>query len=431
MKQNYSYLIFSISLLTCLLFSACEKERLIIEQPEVGNGTGDIADITTLIQPQLTSATFPYAIKKEVGVKDVKLYPVEGEGEVTLRHSIYPFYAFEKNNSNGDYYVIKSEVAVANENMYKGYTKHHFDKSSTNICGYYMREMRVSYELKDKDGNKVGEFPVGHSPTPFTTIGSVTYTSGFSWSLNAQIRIGSDTIAVKPLIGSVSYSNEVKRNIQDMDVRNTSSDQAAHYAFALNNLPADKPETSYIPKLPPPSLSINTGTYFQEFIWRVPTTKDFQGDDVKFTLTQKVEIDYGICYSVTRSYTQAEDAGVSLACELEEHVETVRDSSTIDLISPCRIPVGKLKITNKNNGQYVSQIAIAKNGGQPTVVSKGSIAFDKSFETYLNVGNYKVEFKMGKTSKEVKTYTLAYDVAEIAQDETLELFSDYDFVKAD
>ena len=30
--------------------------------------------------------------------------------------------------------------------------------------------------------------------------------------------------------------------------------------------------------------------------------------------------------------------------------------------------------------------------------------------------------------KDVKTYTLAYDVAEVAQDETLELFSDYDFI---
>ena len=432
MKHVYSHSILAFSLLSCLFFSACEKEQaggddfFEEEPPPIENTTDDIDE---LIIPQQTSITFPYQVKKEVGKKDIALYPVEGEGEVTLRHSIYPFYAFEKNNSNGDYYLIKSEVAVTNDKMYQGYMQQLFQdeaqrlQTTTHICGFYLREIRVRYELVDKDGKTVGEFPTGHSPTPLTTVGSTTYTTGFSWSLGAQIRIGRDTLKVSPLIWNIAYKNEAKRNIQDMDVRNTSSDEIAKYAFTLNNLPSSNTESRYTPKLPPPPLSISTNTYAQEFIWRVPSTKDFQGDDVKFTLHQKVEIDYGVCYSLSSP------VGRGPRYDLEEYVETVRDSSAIEFIPPCRIPMGMLKITNKNKGQYIKDIAIAKEGEEPKVLSKGSFAYGKSFETYINVGEYDVEFKMGSTSKNVKTYTLDHDCAEIAQDETLELFSDYDFIQ--
>lgn len=432
MKHVYSHSILAFSLLSCLFFSACEKEQaggddfFEEEPPPIENTTDDIDE---LIIPQQTSITFPYQVKKEVGKKDIALYPVEGEGEVTLRHSIYPFYAFEKNNSNGDYYLIKSEVAVTNDKMYQGYMRQLFQdeaqrlQTTTHICGFYLREIRVRYELVDKDGKTVGEFPTGHSPTPLTTVGSTTYTTGFSWSLGAQIRIGIDTLKVSPLIWNIAYKNEAKRNIQDMDVRNTSSDEIAKYAFTLNNLPSSNTESRYTPKLPPPPLSISTNTYAQEFIWRVPSTKDFQGDDVKFTLHQKVEIDYGVCYSLTSPL------GRGPRYDLEEYVETVRDSSAIEFIPPCRIPMGMLKITNKNKGQYIKDITIAKEGEEPKVLSKGSFAYGKSFQIYVDVGKYDVEFKMGSTSKNVKTYTLDHDFAEIAQDETLELFSDYDFIQ--
>ena len=431
MKQVYLHRILAFSLLSCLFFSACEKEQAggddSFEEPPPFENTTD--DIAALIIPQQTSVTFPYQIKKEVGKKIIALYPVEGEGEVTLRHSIYPFYAFEKSNSNGDYYLIKSEVAVTNEKMYQGYMKQLFQddakglRTTTHICGFYLREIRVRYELVDKDGKTVGEFPTGHSPTPLTTVGSTTYTTGFSWSLGAQIRIGIDTLKVSPLIWNIAYNNEAKRNIQDMDVRNTSSDEIAKYAFTLNNLPSSNTESRYTPKLPPPPLSISTNTYAQEFIWRVPSTKDFQGDDVKFTLHQKVEIDYGVCYSLTSPL------GRGPRYDLEEYVETVRDSSAIEFIPPCRIPMGMWKITNTNKGQYIKDITIAKEGEEPKVLSKGSFAYGKSFQIYVDVGKYDVEFKMGSTSKNVKTYTLDHDFAEIAQDETLELFSDYDFIQ--
>lgn len=432
MKHVYSHSILAFSLLSCLFFSACEKEQaggddfFEEEPPPIENTTDDIDE---LIIPQQTSITFPYQVKKEVGKKDIALYPVEGEGEVTLRHSIYPFYAFEKNNSNGDYYLIKSEVAVTNDKMYQGYMRQLFQdetqrlQTTTHICGFYLREIRVRYELVDKDGKTVGEFPTGHSPTPLTTVGSTTYTTGFSWSLGAQIRIGIDTLKVSPLIWNIAYKNEAKRNIQDMDVRNTSTGQTAQYAFTLNNLPSSNSEDGFRPKLPPPPLSISTNTYAQEFIWRVPETKDGQGDNTAFTLNQYVEVDYGICYSLTSQL------GLGPRYELEEYIETVKDSSSVKLNPPCRIPMGMLKITNKNKGQYIKDIAIAKEGEEPKVVSKGSLAYGKSFETYINVGEYDVEFKMGSTSKNVKTYTLDHDCAEIAQDETLELFSDYDFIQ--
>lgn len=208
MKPIYPYSILTFGLSLCLFFFACEKEQTgddicTEESPPIKNTTDDI---TALIIPQQTSVSFSYQVKTEVGKDEIAMYPVEGEGEVTLRHSIYPLYAFEQNSSNGDYYIVKSEVSVANEKMYKGYVSHLLQdekqrlKTTTHVCGFYMREVRVYYELVDKDGKTVGEFPVGHSPTPLTTIGSTTYTSGFSWSLGAQIRIGTDSISANPLL---------------------------------------------------------------------------------------------------------------------------------------------------------------------------------------------------------------------------------------
>ena len=89
-----------LPLLCSFLFLACEKE-------EAGNGgtgiddpppiTNSNDDITSLIQPQQTSVTFPYQ-KTDVIGNDLERYTVEGTGDVTLRSSIYPFYAFEKSN---------------------------------------------------------------------------------------------------------------------------------------------------------------------------------------------------------------------------------------------------------------------------------------------------------------------------------------------
>ena len=152
-----------LPLLCGFLFLACEKEEAgnggtgIDDPPPITNGNDDI---TSLIQPQQTSVTFPYQ-KTDVIGNDLERYTVEGTGDVTLRSSIYPFYAFEKSNSNGDYYLIKAEVSVHNENMYKNSTYSYkreapFDQwnyYTQRICGYYMREMRVSYELYDKYGN--------------------------------------------------------------------------------------------------------------------------------------------------------------------------------------------------------------------------------------------------------------------------------------
>ena len=76
--------------------------------------------------------------------------------------------------------------------MYQGYMKQLFQddakglRTTTHICGFYLREIRIRYELVDKEGNTVGVFPTGHSPTPTTTVGSTTYTAGFSWSLELK-----------------------------------------------------------------------------------------------------------------------------------------------------------------------------------------------------------------------------------------------------
>lgn len=69
MKQVYLHRILAFSLLSCLFFSACEKEQAggddSFEEPPPFENTTD--DIAALIIPQQTSVTFPYQIKKEVG----------------------------------------------------------------------------------------------------------------------------------------------------------------------------------------------------------------------------------------------------------------------------------------------------------------------------------------------------------------------------
>lgn len=415
--------------------AACDNEDTIVvfDEQEYPPPVNSECDISSATIPQTFSLSYPIGIKRELGNKIIGKYPIEGSGDVTLRHSIYKFYAFEGNENPGDYYIMQTEVTVESEGMYKGLSRYdykdNYNESTTHICGYYLLNMRLRYELVDSEGNTVGTFPFGESPKPLTTIGSTTYTYGRSWKVGGKFRIGvrPDTTGIvdyMPLVFNIAYNNSAKRNKKDMDVINNSTQNIVDYEFRINKLPAENAhkEGVFEPELPPTGLSIADNQQTQDFIWYIADTKDGQGNDVKFKMKQKIELDYGVCFSVSSF------VGKGPIDPLSEEIITLTHESEFDITPPNRTPMGKLKITNKNKKMFIKDVSFTRIGAaKPSARSRGSISFDKSYESYLDAGTYKVQFLMGHNSKDIKTYTLCDDSVRVNKNDDIELFSDFDF----
>ena len=95
---------------------------------------------------------------------------------------------------------------------------------------------------------------------------------------------------------------------------------------------------------------------------------------------------------------------------------------------PNRIPTGLLKITNTNEGEYISDVVITNEKGEVEYTSsgKGSVAYDDSFLRYIPTGTYTVEFKMGANVQSTKTYVLSEKIT-IRRGEEITLNSAFDF----
>lgn len=435
MKTNKYIILLVIALASALAFSCSDDETIVVfdEEEPYPPPSNDDGMINNIIQPSEYAMSFPYELKQTLGYKDTDYYPLEGTGTVTLKHRIYPFYVYEAVNGNGDYYVIQSEVIVENDNMYQGSKKYDYAddkyKAEVTLLGYYLKNVKTSYELLDNNGKVVGIFPFGQTPTPFTTIGSTTYTSGFSFSFGGKIRLGispKDSTYIglaklSPVVLKIGYTNKVTRNFNDLEVINNSTNNAAVYDFHVTRCPADNAGPSIYTPTEPALISISTDLHSEEWVWHVPATLDNEGEDVHFKIRQKVELIYGAAQSQFSLHT------LGLRHYLSENTYSIKKEAVFDIIPPCRNQMGNVKIVNKNKNMYIKDIKIQKEGAKyPSALSNGSLPYKGEFERSLDVGRYMITFSMGRKGNDVKTYTSDGYIT-VTKDKTLVLYSDFDF----
>lgn len=382
--------------------------------------------IDKLVDAQTITHTFGYKLEV-VEAKAILSKPdkITGNGTFTAKYSIYALYAFENQPSNGDYYIVNAEYTAHNATMCPVDESTHRWTSRHGgvycmLCGFYMTKFGVETSLCDNENSTttIGEFPTGYTPSPQTTQGSTSYTSGMNWGFGGDATFGMDTkgpsgsVTVK---GNLSFSNSQTRNIADVDILNQSNASAAKYVYVVNNLP--EAEKSHITT--PPLVSVSNATLFGSWIWRVPTTKNGSKDEF-WLCTNLSDIEFGSCHLY------------STALDFVSHTNRPDISNRkaySKIIPPNRVPTGLLKISNTNEGQYISDIVIANEQGQVeyTTKGKGSIPFNDAFLRYVPVGKYTIEFKMGSNNQSLKNYVLATGPIEIDVAEEYGLNSAFDF----
>ncbi len=390
-------------------------------------GSGETA-IDKLITAQTITHTYSYDLQIEeahaIGSNPDVIW---GDGDFTATYSIYPLYAFEGQPTTGDFYIVTAEYTAHNAKMcpkdpkdcplHKWNSKH--GAFVCKLCGFFLTRFNVETNLLTDKDSAIGSFPAGYSPTPQTSQGATSYSSGMSWNLGADVAVGTKNFSTidgsVTIKGGVTFSNSQSRTISDVDIMNQSSDKMVKYEYKINNLPTH--EDGHITD--PPLVSVSNATLFSSWIWRVSTTTD--GSNQAFYISTKPTLTYGSCHL----YTSAADYKEH---RLDVKVEDAKVQKT-KLTPPNRIPTGLLSITNNNTGEYISDVVIKNEKGEVEYNSsgKGSIPTDGAFLRYLPTGKYTIEFKMGSNTHSKKTYVLSDEYLTIVRGETLSLNSAFDF----
>lgn len=381
--------------------------------------------IDKLTSAQTITHTFSYNLKvKETTPLAGDPDYIDGKGNFTAKYSIYSLYAFEGQPSNGDYYIVSAEYTTESANMcpvenadHRWEGKHWLKNAQ--LGGFFLASFNVETFLCAQDKNtRVGKFPVNYSPTPLTSQGATSYTSGMSWNLGGEMALGLNSTGPNgsaTIKGGVTFSNSQSRTISDVDILNITANNAVKYQYKVNNLP--RAEAGHISE--PPLVSVANAILFSSWIWTVPGTKDRSTE--QFYIASKPSFSYKSCHL----YTSAADYEESF------HSPEIEDDKVqyTSILPPNRTPTGLLSITNNNKGEYISDVVIRNEKGDVEYSSsgKGSIAKDNAFLRYIPTGRYSIEFKMGPNAHSTKTYVLADEYLTIVRGETLSLNSAFDF----
>lgn len=394
-------------------------------------GSGETA-IDKLIAAQSITHTYSYSLETlEAQMKWSKPDSIKGDGNFTATYSIYPLYAFEGQPTTGDFYIVSAEYTAHNTKMCnkdpEKYPLHKWEQPhgafDCHLCGFFLTRFSVETNLLSEGKAVVGSFPTGYTPTPQTTQGSTTYSSGMSWNLGADVAVGTKNFSTidgsVTFKGGVTFSNSQTRTVSDVDIMNQSSDNQVIYSYKVNNLPTHvKGHVS-----DPPLVSVANATLYSSWIWRVAETKD--RSDQAFYISTKPSLTYGSCHL----YTSAADYHES---RFDINFSD-KDVQRTKLTPPNRIPTGLLEINNTFEVAYMSEIVIKNEQGEVVYNSagKGSISIGNAFLRYFPTGKYTVEFKAGNNHSSLKKYVLSKGNITIERGETLSLNSAFDFEEAE
>ncbi len=323
-------------------------------------------------------------------------YVMKGQAYMEFFCSVIPLYAFKSTRSNyaGDFYIVDATFSVDSKDMYSGVNKVYWvtDQWHDLVSGFYLTGYVLEITLLDSNGNEVAAtFPKGPSPT--TTIGSTTYTSGVDWSFQSALS-GGTTGGNLTAAGGCSYNSSEKRTIEDITIEEKSTGKGkVIYSIDINNLPKKPAE--------PPLISSSTMDFHFSWVWQVDNTKEFDT-----TTGYKMKVEYK-----NLGYTVKTNSNDQVYWDWATHGKT-----TLDLPIPNRVPSSNVIFENSENDfmhhvYFIDLVHPLSYGDGTSVYSKG-----QAFEVSLPEGKYGLTFMIGN-----KGYS--YTGLEVKRGETITLSS--------
>lgn len=370
-------------------------------------GDGESAsDVSKYFDYQSITLTFPFH-QPETQIRKVIFSSADTigarSGYVTVSYRVYPLYSFNSNSTSGDFYIVESNTTVHSNQMYAGnYTNKH-GGVLVRICGYYLNKLHITSQLYSPTNNSTNFIT---SPSPGTTIGSTSYTSGFEWNLKGDITgkiSAKDGAEVSASIGGgVSFSNSETRSVSDISIYNNWSGSTVNYTFQMENLP--KYNAGSIAISDPPPTSVSNADFSSSWVWHASGISD-SDTDTRFAISTSVVPTYSVSSFITTSvdfntvdydmYSASSDTGFSTTKPL------------IWLDRPNRIPTGVLEIENTFVDTNVSIGRVVIRSGTETLYDSSSSTYTHgaTFSRVLPTGNYEIDIYAGYTSENTKKYT--------------------------
>ena len=177
---------------------------------------------------------------------------VDVTGSVVVKYTIYSAYVFEGAKQPGDYYIVKADLLVRNGSMYDTFSKRHGLVLHSG-AGYFMKKFELVSSLIDpsdylpvagddsetvmrkKEGLKqlIMQMAIDQrinqglvvpgvyffsTPSPTTTIGATSYTSGINVGISGSLSAGPKSIGGN-LGFSANYESSESKTISDLSIK--------------------------------------------------------------------------------------------------------------------------------------------------------------------------------------------------------------------
>ncbi len=307
---------------------------------------------------------------------------VESSGAVDLHIEVLPLHVFGNDYVSGDYYSVSGYVVMHNAEVYA-------ERSipQINMCGWYMGEYNLGFQMLDSNGNAVSmestDFLV--TPEPSTTIGSTTYTKGSSFKLSGNLTFGAlykdiDDEPEDPgwkttnlgflSVGFIS-NNSSTQNLPDQSVEMSTSatDRSISYKLLTNNDMGGY-TTENIPIIARTDQRMDFS-----WVWHIKAgnycAKDYDFGNMRMRVTVQP------VYRAKLKGHVASEQGQEYFEETEKYTHNIL-STTIDLPAMNRIPSGTVELKNTMS-KYLAHLEIYRSGeyGLKKAYYKDSGSYDK------------------------------------------------------
>lgn len=359
-------------------------------QPEdVGEEESEYEKFDGNLSGYLRNRKFSQIYEKtfNVGADDFKLCKIaSSKADKVSRHStvdvaftITPLYAYELNGSDsGDYYFVTAQVNSNNYDLFGKYKKKH-GAVPTYAFAFYGEDIHWTAELVAGSDYSVDFF---QDPEPQTTVGSTSYTTGFSTALNVTGQGGA--MGGKPsgsltVGGTFTWSNSRSISISDQEISEKTHDSRVNYDFLCLNFAKDDDVNKAVPL-----IARSDQHCYSSWCWHVNGTKD---NDTTTTFTFKFYLDpqYGYMYRHASWWAEGHiKHGIHL---LDENNRTV----SFKINPPDRKQAGVLEYTSTNSN-YLNNIKVLDSKGKEIRTAQSAVRRDVAVNFQLPVGMYSVQF---------------------------------------
>ena len=393
------------------------------------DGDKEDKDKNFFIEKTICDTIKSFSINEKIRKSGAYVDYCSGTGSVSLAFKYNMVHVYQKEQGEGDYYIMKMDASVNNSHMWDGKVKkvNHIG-AVTKICGWLLNTFSIRVTLVDSITKNTIPVILATRPLPATGVNTGATEIGQNFSINAGASISGGwdqkdgfNVGGKANVSfGWSWNDQKTWNISECSVGSLEEGNVVGWQARISHFPEWQP---YAFKLPDGNQLLTTTAPLQgTWIWKLPATKDNEKGN-KYSLKCDIEIEY---FARSHVYSKTKD-----------HYATrkfTRYISFPEVIN--RQTAGGIKLENDFDTEYIYDITVSGVGEDNKNVFETFRSSYKAGETidlgyYYDKGSYTVSFKARNSGSESpKTYRYSlYDELPMSKGQTITLHAKNDFAE--